>query len=73
MNVKRILIIFYLLITLTRAGYCQPWYFNQIYNPNETWAAGLGIIGTTNGYFGCAISGDSISDYFYKYPAASFG
>lgn len=66
MKPTRMFIIIFFLITSTRVGYCQPWYFNQIYNPNETWAGGLNIIGTPNGYFGCTISGDSVSDYFYN-------
>jgi hypothetical protein len=59
-------LVLFLILVLSRAGYSQPWYFNQIYNPNETWAGGLSIVGTDNGYFGCAISGDSVSDYFYN-------
>ena len=45
---------------------CQPQYFNEVYNPNGTWTAGKSIICLNFGYFGCAISGDSISDYFYN-------
>ncbi len=64
-TIFRILFIFFIII-ITRAAIGQPWYFNEIYNPNETWAGGLSIIGTEDGYFGCAISGDSVSDYFYN-------
>ncbi len=64
MKVKFILI--FLFIILTRAGTSQPWYFNNIYNPNNTWAGGLSIIATNDGYFGCAISNDSISHYYYN-------
>ncbi len=64
MKVKFILI--FLFIILTRAGTSQPWYFNNIYNPNNTWAGGLSIIATNDGYFGCAISSDSISNYYYN-------
>jgi hypothetical protein len=55
-----------MLSIITRAGYGQPWYFNEIYNPNNTWASGMSIIGTDEGYFGCAISSDSVSDYYYN-------
>jgi hypothetical protein len=41
--------------------YSQQYYFNEIYNPNKTWAIGLSIIGIDTGYFGCAISSDSIT------------
>lgn len=44
----------------------QPWYFNEIYNPNQTQSIGKDIIGAENGYFGCAFSVDSVTDYFYN-------
>ncbi len=66
MKTKKQLLICFLILLFSRAGHSQPWYFNEIYNPNETWACGLSIIGSENGYFGCAISGDSVSDYFYN-------
>lgn len=62
---------YYLLIVLvftffSRAGHSQPWYFNEIYNPNQTLSIGKDIIGTESGYFGCAFSVDSVTDYFYN-------
>ncbi|MCK9400360.1 MAG: T9SS type A sorting domain-containing protein [Bacteroidales bacterium] len=66
MAVRHKLILLALFSFMTRAGYSQPWYFNEVYNPNGTWAIGGGIIGMNNGYFGCALSGDSISDYYYN-------
>jgi hypothetical protein len=65
MKVKGKVILFLLLWFITRAGISQPWYFNEIYNPNNTWAAGLSIIGANEGYFGCSISSDSISGFYY--------
>ncbi len=56
MKVRTGLILIILIITITRAGFCQPWYFNEIYNPNNTWANGLSIIAADSGYFGCAVS-----------------
>ena len=66
MKVKFKLLVFIILVCITRVGYSQPWYFNEIYNPNNTWASGMSIIGTSDGYFGCAISSDSISEYYYN-------
>jgi len=50
-----------MLVCITRHIHSQSFYFNDIYNPNNTWAAGLSIIGIDTGYFGCAISSDSIT------------
>ncbi len=66
MKTKRQFLILLIIIVLSKPGLTQPWYFNELYNPNNTWASGLSIIGTSNGYFGCAISGDSVSDYYYN-------
>ena len=49
-----------ILLLNTHIGFSQPWYFNEVYNPNGTWAAGLSIIGTDSGYFGCGVTGDSL-------------
>jgi hypothetical protein len=49
----------------TRAGIGQPWYFNEIYNPNNTWAMGLSIIATDSGYFGCGVSPLTDPGYLY--------
>ena len=62
-------ILLLIFIMSSRAGISQPWYFNQVYNPNNTWAAGKSIIGIESGYFGCAITGDSVSDYYYQTAA----
>jgi hypothetical protein len=64
MHVRHKLILFTLLCIITRVGCSQPWYFNEIYNPNKTWASGLSIVGTLEGYFGCSISSDSITGYY---------
>jgi hypothetical protein len=56
MKAKHIFIISFILMTFARAGISQPWYFNEIYNPNNTWAMGLSIIATDSGYFGCSVS-----------------
>jgi len=66
MDARYKLILLILLSIITRVGYSQPWYFNEIYNLNQTWTCGLSIIGTDEGYFGCSISGDSVSDYYYN-------
>ena len=50
-----------MLVCITNQMNSQSYYFNDIYNPNNTWAAGLSIIGIDTGYFGCAISSDSIT------------
>ncbi|MCK9401390.1 MAG: T9SS type A sorting domain-containing protein [Bacteroidales bacterium] len=66
MNFKHTFIVLFILFLSSGAGFSQPRYFNEVYNPNGTWAIGGGIIGINNGYFGCALSGDSISDYYYN-------
>ena len=58
----RILILL-LMIILTRVGNSQPWYFNNLYNPNNTWSAGLSITSHPSGYMACAISGDIYNYY----------
>ncbi|MBW6460853.1 MAG: T9SS type A sorting domain-containing protein [Bacteroidales bacterium] len=66
MSAIRSIILCFFIILITRAASGQPWYFNELYNPNSTWAGGLSVIGTDDGYFGCAISSDSVSGYFYN-------
>jgi hypothetical protein len=52
-----------LLFLITKASIGQPWYFNNVYNPNNTWASSLSIIAEDDGYFGTAISDDSTTGY----------
>ncbi len=52
-----------LFLFVTGAVNSQPWYFNNVYNPNGTWASSLSIIAEEDGYFGIAISDDSITGY----------
>ncbi len=51
------------MVILTRVGISQPWYFNNLYNPNNTWSAGLSITSHPSGYMACAISGDIYNYY----------
>jgi hypothetical protein len=53
-----------MLVCITMQIHSQQYYFNDIYNPNKTWASGLSIIGIDTGYFGCAISSDSITNNY---------
>jgi len=64
MKQKAILLLFLWLFFTTGAVWAQPWYFNEIYNPNNTWAASLSIIADAEGYFGTAISSDSITGFY---------
>ena len=41
----------------------QSYYFNSVYNPNSTWAAGKSIVSNENGYMCCALSGDTYNFY----------
>jgi hypothetical protein len=56
MQANRAKIILFIILLSARAGISQPWYFNETYNPNNTWASGLSFIATDSGYFGCAVS-----------------
>ena len=56
MQANRARIILFIILLSSKAGMSQPWYFNEIYNHNNTWASGLSIIATDSGYFGCAVS-----------------
>jgi hypothetical protein len=60
---KNYLLIIVLIVFLSRAGISQPWYFNNLYNPNNTWCAGLSIESDSSGYMACAISGDVYNYY----------
>ncbi len=50
---------------MARAAESQPWYFNNLYNPNHTWSTALSIVQIDDGNIGCAISSDSVSGYYY--------
>ena len=63
-RMKVLLILLIFLVTNVCSG--QLWYFNNIYNPNNTWSSGLSVAGCNGGYFGCTISSDSISGYYYS-------
>jgi len=41
----------------------QPTYFNEVYNPDSTWSAGLSICNSSEGYLGCGISGSPAGYY----------
>jgi len=51
------------MVILTRVGISQPWYFNNLYNPNNTWSAGLSITSHPSGYMACALAGDQYNFY----------
>jgi hypothetical protein len=53
-----------LILFVARAGISQPWYFNEVYNPNNTWASGMSIIATDAGYFGCAVSSETDPGFY---------
>jgi hypothetical protein len=44
-------------------GYSQPFYFNNVYNPINTWATGLSVEYKDNGYLACAVSGNIYNFY----------
>jgi len=56
MRIARACIVVIIIILSGRAGFSQSWYFNKIYNPNNSYAYGLSIIATDSGYFGCGVS-----------------
>ena len=55
-----------LMAAFSNTSKSQPWYFNEVYNPNNTWAIGTSIIGTESGSIGCAVTGDGTSNNFYE-------
>jgi hypothetical protein len=65
MRATRTFIVIFIIILSARVGFSQPWYFNEIYNPNNTWAYGLSIIATDSGYFGCGVSPLTDPGYLY--------
>jgi len=57
------LLLIFIISILTRVAVGQPWYFNNLYNPNHTWSAGLSIVADSSGSMACAVSGDTYNYY----------
>lgn len=56
-------LLLFILVIIARAAMGQPWYFNNLYNPNNTWSAGLSIESGSNSYLACAITGNPNNYY----------
>ncbi len=56
--IKRLILLFILTSVLVEFSFAQGIYFNNIYNPWNTWSGAFSIIERTNDYVVCGISGD---------------
>lgn len=62
-QIKRLILLFLLTSVLVEFSFAQGIYFNNIYNPWNTWSSAFSVIERTNDYVVCGIAGDPATGY----------
>ena len=60
-KITRKIILILIIIVINKYLYTQVHYFNNIYNPNNTWSIGLSVLENDTSYIICGVNGDSLT------------